>query len=112
MGSINGESAEHVVARGSSPHRLSDSVSSEAGALAEPLSCCVRAPDQSGFAAGASAVVIGNRPISCPLIWILKISGASWTITAGHHYDYLRRVDALGTVRTINTKHEEVLHIG
>ena len=108
---MNGGFAEYVVAPESASYKLPDSVSFEAGALAEPLSCCVHALDESGFTAGESAVVIGDGPIGFFLIQLLRISGASCIIAAGHHDERLRRLDVLSGVKTINTKREEVLDI-
>ena len=62
-------------------HRLPDSVSSEQGALVEPLAAAVRVVRRSRFRLGSSAAVIGTGPMGLLVIQVLRRAGAG-TITA------------------------------
>ncbi len=75
-------------------HRLPDSVSSEQGALVEPLAAAVRVVRRSRFRLGSSAAVIGTGPIGLLVIQALRRAGAG-TITA-IELSAFRRQAALG----------------
>ncbi len=57
-------------------YRLPESLPIEAGALVEPLACCVRGIDQARVVAGDVVVVLGAGPIGCLLIQLARLSGA------------------------------------
>src|SRR4029078_7961410 len=59
-------------------HVLPPGISTEMGALVEPLAVAWHAVVQSGFRPGQSALVIGGGPIGLALLLCLKAAGASW----------------------------------
>lgn len=58
-------------------HKLPDSVSLKAGAMAEPLAVAIHAVKRSGFKKGEKVLVCGSGPIGSLLITVLKSKGAS-----------------------------------
>lgn len=62
--------------------KLPDSVSFTAGALIEPLSCCIRGLKNAGTGLNDTVLVIGAGPIGLMHIQLSKISGASKVIVS------------------------------
>ena len=61
-------------------HKISESMSWEEAALAEPLGCTLNALELTPVKLGDVCVVLGAGPIGCMLIEVMKKMGASKTI--------------------------------
>ena len=61
---------------------LPDSLSLEAGALVEPIACCVHGIDQAAIAPGDLVAVLGCGPIGCVLVQLARLSGAVRIVAA------------------------------
>ncbi len=59
---------------------LSPDVSFEAGAMAEPLACCIHGIDLAKIRQGDTVCVIGGGPIGLLMVQLAKLSGASMVI--------------------------------
>jgi len=70
--------AEYCAVDRRNAHVLPPGLSTEVGALVEPLAVAWHAMVQSGFRPGESALVIGGGPIGLALLLCLKAAGASW----------------------------------
>ena len=60
--------------------KMPDTMSYRAGALIEPLSCCIRGQKNAGVADGRSVVVVGAGPIGLMHTGLAKAAGASFII--------------------------------
>jgi len=77
----DGAFARYVRVRQAIVHRLPDEISTEEGALLEPLSVAVNAlTKNSRIAAGESVVILGPGPIGLLCLQIAKLSGARVTV--------------------------------
>lgn len=63
-------------------HRLPEGLTTEQGALAEPIAVGLRAVRQAGFREGQSAVVFGAGPIGAVTVQCLRASGAGQIMVA------------------------------
>ncbi len=57
--------------------RLDPSVSFEAGAMAEPLACCLHGIDLAGIRPGQTVCIIGGGAIGLIMLQLAKLSGAA-----------------------------------
>lgn len=57
--------------------KLADSVPFEAGAMAEPLACCLHGIDLAGIRPGQTVCVIGGGAIGLIMLQLAKLSGAA-----------------------------------
>lgn len=82
--------------------RLPDGVSTERGALAEPLAVAMHAVRRAGVVRGRDVVVNGAGPIGCLVVAAAKFAGAA-TVTAADVSDTsLAVAKELGADRTLN----------
>src|SRR5260370_4178042 len=63
LGQLPGAYAEYVMCGAKSLFKLPDNISSQLGALVEPLSVGLHGVNRSGLGAGAACVVMGAGPI-------------------------------------------------
>jgi threonine dehydrogenase-like Zn-dependent dehydrogenase len=68
--------AEYCRVPQSQLYRLPDSVSFEAGAFTEPLSCCLHGLDQARFTPGQTVVVLGGGSIGQQMVQLTSNQGA------------------------------------
>src|SRR5260370_2482691 len=70
LGQLPGAYAEYVMCGAKSLFKLPDNISSQLGALVEPLSVGLHGVNRSGLGAGAACVVMGAGPIGlATLLW-------------------------------------------
>jgi threonine dehydrogenase-like Zn-dependent dehydrogenase len=63
-------------------YRLGDEVSLVAGAMIEPLACCVRGIQVSDVQLGDTVMLIGAGPMACMMVQLVRLRGASRIIVA------------------------------
>ncbi len=74
---VHGFFTKYLVIRASAVHHLPDNVSFEAGALSEPLSCCVHGlPEKSPTAAGDWVLISGPGTIGLLCMQLVKANGS------------------------------------
>ncbi len=61
-------------------NKLSDNLSFEEAALAEPLACCINGQELSGVKLGDTVVIIGAGPVGCFHVQLAKSQGATRVI--------------------------------
>jgi L-iditol 2-dehydrogenase len=102
-----GAYAPYVVWPASNLHRLPDSVSFEAGSLAEPLAVAVHATRRAGLDDVTSALVVGAGPIGLLVASILKHRGVGWVAVTDLSEERLRVARELGVDVTLNPSEED-----
>ncbi len=73
---VNGAFARYVLVPERSIHLLPDGVDEWAGALTEPLACCVHALENSKVEPGDLAVITGPGAIGLMMLQVVKAAGA------------------------------------
>ena len=73
----NGGFAEYSVIPEQQAFRLGDTVDFEAGAMAEPLACCLHGIDLAQIRPGDTVCVIGGGAIGQLMVQLAKLAGAS-----------------------------------
>jgi (R,R)-butanediol dehydrogenase / meso-butanediol dehydrogenase / diacetyl reductase len=82
LGQLPGAYAEYVMCGAKSLFKLPDSVSSQLGALVEPLSVGLHGVNRSGLRPGAACVVMGAGPIGLATLLWCKAKGATTVIVS------------------------------
>jgi 2-desacetyl-2-hydroxyethyl bacteriochlorophyllide A dehydrogenase len=77
---VNGGFAQFCAVPRQQLYRLSDNTPFTAGAMAEPLACCLHGIDQCEIHAGDCVVVIGGGMIGLLMLQLARISGAGQVI--------------------------------
>lgn len=85
--------AEYLAVPEQTVHQLPAGVPVEWGAIAEPLSCCLRASERAGLRAGGTVAIVGAGTIGLLLVQLAKRSGAA--LVAVSEPDAERRALAL-----------------
>lgn len=78
--SRNGGFAQYSVVPETQCFTLGDSISYEAGAMAEPLACCIHGIDQASIRIGDIVCVVGGGTIGLLLTQLVKASGAAQVV--------------------------------
>ena len=86
--------------------RLPDNISFEEAAVAEPLSCCIRAINKCNLQKGDSVVIIGAGPVGIMNALLLKALGIEKVFLVGRNENRLKFAGNL--VVTINSTKEDV----
>lgn len=111
LGSLgDGAFAEHCVTSEISALPLGESVPDEAGALAEPLACCVQATSEvTSVAPGDTVLISGPGPIGLLCLALVKLGGAV-TVVCGTSGDGERLALAreMGADATVEVTHEDL----
>lgn len=82
LGQSQGAYAEYVRIGGTSAHRLPDLVSSEEGALIEPLAVGLHAVDKARMERGATVLVVGAGPVGLAVMLWARFLGARHVIVS------------------------------
>lgn len=77
---VNGGFAEFCAVREKQVYSIGDSLSFEAGAMAEPVACCIHGMDLTGVKTGDTVMIIGGGTIGLIMLQLAKLSGASTLI--------------------------------
>jgi threonine dehydrogenase-like Zn-dependent dehydrogenase len=91
--SMIGGFAEYLRVPEQTVHPLPAGIPVEYGAIAEPLSCCLRATERAGLRAGGTVAVVGAGTIGLLIVQLAKRSGAA--LVAVSEPDVERRALAL-----------------
>lgn len=91
--SLIGGFAEYLLVPEPAVYRMPDGLPVEYGALAEPLSCCLRATERAGLRAGGTVAIVGGGTIGLLVLQVAKRSGAA--LVAVSEPDAKRRALAL-----------------
>lgn len=106
---MNGGFAEYSVVPGAQAFRLEDSVPFEAGAMAEPVACCIHGIDIARIQVGDTVCVVGGGAIGLILVQLAKLSGASKVVLSEPN-ELRRRIGAeLGADFCVNPMESEYL---
>ncbi|MFX3616620.1 MAG: zinc-binding dehydrogenase [Sporolactobacillus sp.] len=109
----NGSFAKYVLSREESCHVLADSLSYEAAALSEPLSCCVHAAlEKTTVSADDKVLIFGPGPIGLLLLQVVKAQGA-FAVMSGITKDHsrLELAKELGADVVVDTMKEDLNQI-
>jgi L-iditol 2-dehydrogenase len=106
---LNGAFAAYGIVAADRIRRLPDGTSFKAGALTEPLACCVKAVAATHISAGDVVVVSGPGPIGLLTLQLAKLDGA-YVVLTGTSADR-RRLEIgrqLGADLTLNVETDDV----
>lgn len=82
--------------------RLDPSVSFEAGAMAEPLACCLHGIDLAGIRPGQTVCIIGGGAIGLIMLQLAKLSGAARLILSEPNGKRREAASILGADLTVD----------
>jgi (R,R)-butanediol dehydrogenase/meso-butanediol dehydrogenase/diacetyl reductase len=94
MNGGGGGFAGHIVVPRYTVHRLPESMSSETGALVEPLAVGWHAMRKANFRAGQTALVVGAGPIGLSALLVLQSAGAHFAAVSVRRDDIRKQVAA------------------
>ena len=103
-----GGMSEYAVMPSYMIHQLPAGLSSEQGALVEPIAVGLRAVRRAGFEAGQSALVFGGGPIGAVTVQCLKALGAGQIIVAEVAEARKRKALEIGADAVIDPTEEDV----
>jgi (R,R)-butanediol dehydrogenase / meso-butanediol dehydrogenase / diacetyl reductase len=92
MNGGGGGFAGHIVVPRYTVHRLPESMSTEIGALVEPLAVGWHAVRKANFRAGQTALVVGAGPIGLSTLLCLQAAGAHFTAVSVRRDDVRKHV--------------------
>ena len=102
LGHLPGAYAEYVMCGAKSLFKLPDKLSSQLGALVEPLSVGLHGVNRSGLAAGAACVVMGAGPIGLATLLWCKAKGAKTVIVSELAAGRAELARRLGATEVVN----------
>jgi 2-desacetyl-2-hydroxyethyl bacteriochlorophyllide A dehydrogenase len=76
----DGGFAEYNIVPASQAYLLNPDLDIEAGAMAEPLACCIHGIDLAGIKTGDTVLIIGGGAIGLLMVQLAKLSGAARVI--------------------------------
>ena len=88
--------------------KLPDSVSYAAGALIEPLACCIRGLRNTGTGFNDTVLIIGAGPIGLMHLELSLIAGARKVIVSELDADKRELALKLGAARVVDSKNEDL----
>lgn len=91
--------------------KLPDSVSFEAGALIEPLACCIRGLKNVGISFGDTVLIIGAGPIGLMHLELAMAAGASKVIVSELDAEKRRLAVTLGADRVVDGANEDLAEV-
>jgi (R,R)-butanediol dehydrogenase / meso-butanediol dehydrogenase / diacetyl reductase len=103
-----GGMSEFAVVPGYTVHKLPAGLTTEQGALVEPIAVGLRAVRRSGLEQGQSALVLGAGPIGAVTLLCLKAAGASPVIVAEVAEARKRKALELGADAVVDPSSEDV----
>jgi (R,R)-butanediol dehydrogenase / meso-butanediol dehydrogenase / diacetyl reductase len=102
LGQLPGAYAEYVMCGAKSLFKLPDKLSSQLGALVEPLSVGLHGVNRSGLVAGAACVVMGAGPIGLATLLWCKAKGAKTVIVSELAAGRAELARRLGATEVVN----------
>ena len=108
FGDVGGGFSDYIIAGGRETLRLPDNVTSQNGALVEPLAVGLHAVDRAGVAAGEDVLVIGGGPVglACAL-WARQL-GAGEVVVSDFVESRREMATQIGASALIDPDAEEV----
>ena len=91
--------------------KLPESVSFEAGALIEPLACCIRGLRNTGTGFNDTVLIIGAGPIGLMHLELSKIAGARKVIVSELDADKREIAMKLGADRVVDSANEDLAKV-
>jgi (R,R)-butanediol dehydrogenase/meso-butanediol dehydrogenase/diacetyl reductase len=104
-----GGMSEYAVMPSYMIHRLPEGLTSEQGALVEPIAVGLRAVRRAGFEAGQSALVMGAGPIGAVTVQCLKALGAGRIIVAEVSDARKRKALEIGAHTVVDPSREDLV---
>jgi L-iditol 2-dehydrogenase len=101
----------HICIESGNVVKLPESVSYEAGALIEPLACCIRGLRNTGTTFGDTVLIIGAGPIGLMHLELSKAAGASKVIVSELDADKREKALKLGADRVVDSANEDLAKI-
>jgi L-iditol 2-dehydrogenase len=89
-------------------NKIPDGVSFEAGSLAEPLACCLRAQRTSAVSRGDTVVIIGGGPVGIIHARLARVNGAGRVVLVERETGRLEQVDLGSIDRVIDSIKSDV----
>jgi 2-desacetyl-2-hydroxyethyl bacteriochlorophyllide A dehydrogenase len=105
--SMIGGFAEYLRVPEQTVYPLPDGIPVEYGAIAEPLSCCLRATERAGLRAGGTVAVVGAGTIGLLIVQLAKRSGAALVAVSEPDADRRALALKLGADLAIDPLHED-----
>ena len=96
----DGGFAEYCVVHKRQLNRISDSLSFEEGAMAEPVSCCLHGMDLTGVQQGDNVLIIGGGAIGQSMLRLCVLAGAAQIVLIDHHESKRAMAEKSGAVFT------------
>ncbi|MBA2691602.1 MAG: 2,3-butanediol dehydrogenase [Rubrobacter sp.] len=104
-----GGMSEHAVVPEYMINKLPEGLTTEQGALVEPLAVGLRAVRRSGLKAGESAIVFGARPIGAVTVQCLRAIGAGMILVAEVSDARKKKALEIGADHVIDPSEEDVV---
>lgn len=99
----DGGFAEYCVVHKQQLNRLADSLSFEAGSMAEPISCCIHGLDLTGIEQGDNVLIIGGGGIGQIMLRLCVLAGAGELVMLDHHQNKLDLALAHGATYAVDS---------
>lgn len=96
---------------GGAVHPLSNSLSFEAGALAEPTGCCIRGLMKAGIEAGDVVAILGAGPVGLTHLQLTLAMGASRVIVGDLIESRLRAAEKFGASASVNVGQQDFAEV-
>ena len=96
----DGGFAEYCVVHVRQLNRLSECLSFEEGAMAEPVSCCLHGMDLTEVQQGDRVLIIGGGAIGQIMLRLCRLAGASDLVMVDHHENKLALARSSGATDT------------
>ena len=109
---VDGGFAEYCVAPRKQCYVLPEGVSTFAGAMTEPLACCVRGIQQAGIVPGDRVAVIGGGAIGQMLAQLARFAGAAPVVVSDPMAERRQMALELGADAVIDPLNENPLAVG
>jgi L-iditol 2-dehydrogenase len=107
---VHGAFAKYVLVPAHNIHHLPENVGFEAGALSEPLSCCVHALEMTRLEPGEIAVVSGPGTIGLLMTQVAKAAGSRVVVIGTNaDVDRLAVAESLGADLTLNVNRQDTV---
>lgn len=102
----DGGFAEYCVVHKRQLSRISDSLSFEEGAMAEPVSCCLHGMDLTDVRQGDNVLIIGGGAIGQIMLRLCVLAGAAQIVLIDHHENKRALAEKSGASFTAATADE------
>lgn len=105
---VDGGFAEYCAVPVSQVYKVSEKISYQAAAMAEPVSCCLHGIELANVKCGSTAAVIGCGMIGLIMIQLAKLSGAACIIAVEPIEGKRKQALALGADLALDPGNEDV----